>query len=70
MSVAEVFDEVSRWTPEERRALAWRWKMMELSNDPAFRGEMTERIDEMEKGENVSRAEFTAALRERGLSLP
>ena len=70
MSVAEVFDEVARWTPEERRALAWRLQMIELNNDPAFRVEMTERIAEMEEGKHISRAEFTAALRQRGLSLP
>ena len=70
MSVAEVFDEVTRWTPEERRALAWRLKMIELNNDPAFSVEMTERLAEMEKGDHVSRAEFAAALRQRGLSVP
>ena len=70
MSVAEVFDEVARWTPEERQALAWRLKMIELNNDPAFSMEMTERIAEMEKGNHLSREEFAAALRQRGLSLP
>ena len=69
MSVAEVLDEIERWTPEERQALAWRLKMIELGNDPAFRMEMTGRIDEMEKGDHVSRVEFAAALRQRG-SLP
>ncbi len=70
MSVAEVFDEVARWTPEERQALAWRLKMIELNNDPAFRSEMTERIAEMEQGNHVSREEFAATLRQRGISQP
>ena len=70
MSVAEVFDEVARWTPEERRALAWRLKMIEWSHDPVFGSEMAERIAEMQNGNHVSRAEFSAALRQRGPSLP
>jgi hypothetical protein len=70
MSVAEVINEIATWTPEERQALAWRLKMIELNDDPAFATEMTRRIDEMEQGDHVSRAEFAEALRGRGLTPP
>ena len=67
MSLAEFFREVERWTPAQRKDLAWRLKVLELISDPEYMAEIGRRIDEAEAGNCVSREQFLAAMAERGI---
>ena len=70
MSNAEVYQEVENWTPDERQKLARHLRIIELINDPAYMGELTQCIDEMKAGHYVTRDELLAHLAKRGIRLP
>ena len=67
MSLAEVFEEVERWTPAQRQELAWRLKVLELTSDPEYMAEIGRRIDDAKAGKCVSREEFRAGMSGRGI---
>ena len=67
MSLAEVLEEVERWTPAQWQELAWRLKVLELINDPEYMMEIGSRIDDARAGRCLSREGFRAAMAERGI---
>jgi hypothetical protein len=69
MSPAEVFEEVEPWNPEQRRELAWRLKILDLIHSPEVQAEMSRRIDEIKRGNFVTREQLLERLAKRGITL-